>query len=288
MTYRTEKDDNGDEALYLTAIIHQNIVDLDWAHEEDDAETYGQRCRARFKTLLDEGDPSFPPQNAVLTVRLYRRGDAMVSNVACADGYQKQAIRLAEEAALGIYDEVYPDVAQMARAFVEENVENVKRFAADDRLPHLAAKVGEQLAAEQFLPHLLNSAKSDLQKAGAVVQKIGWRVNQGMVLSPFRIPYEKRRFFRAVAEVSRRVNADAIVYVCDGYELSPNGERTGAETLVIMWINPDGTCVSKGVIYTRRKHPQIESDIIAFSADLAVVPESKQSLVPAWGSYKPN
>jgi hypothetical protein len=288
MTYRTEKDDNGDEALYLTAIIHQNIVDLDWAHEEDDAETYSQRWLARFEALVNAGGPSFPPESALLTLRLYRRGDAMVSNVACADAYRGQAIRLAEEAALGIYDEVYPDVAEMAHAFVAENVENVKRLAADGALPLLAAKVGEKLAAEQFLPHLLDSAKSDLQKSGEVVQKIGWLVNKGMVLFPVRIPYEKRRFFRAVAEVARRVNADAVVYVSDGYELNPNGERTGAETLVIMWINPDGTCVSKGVIYTRRKHPQIESDIITFSTDVATTPESKQSLVPAWGSYQPN
>jgi hypothetical protein len=289
MNYRTEKDEKGDEALFMTAIVHDNIVDLDWPHEEDDAETYGQRCLARFKTPMNADTHSSPPKSAVLTLRLYRRGDVSVSGIACSDDYRDEATRLAEEAALAIYDEVYPDVGQEARAFIEKSIEDVKRFAADDTFRRLAVEVGKQIAADQVLPDLLDSAKADLVKTGEVEQRIGWMANKGMALIPIGSPpFEKYRYFRAVAEVARRVNADAVVYVSDGYELSSSGERTGIETLVIMWINRDGTCVSKGVSYTRRKHPQLKGDIITFSADLATAPGSTQNLVPAWGDYQPN
>jgi hypothetical protein len=238
---------------------------------------------------VNAGSPSSPAKSAVLTLRLYLRGNAMVSNVACADDYRDEAIRLAKEAVLGIYDEVYPDVAQEARAFVEENVEMVMRVAADSKLSVLAVEEGEQLSPDQFLPYLLDMAKAGLAKTGEVVQRIGWLVNNRMALFPFGTPpLEKYRFFTAVAQVARRVTADAVVYVSDGYELSSSGERTGVETLVIMWINRDGTCVSKGVSYTRRKHPQLKGDIITFSADLATAPGSTQNLVPAWGDYQPN
>ena len=289
MTYETEKDENGNEALFMTAIVHDNIVDLDWAHEEDDAETYGQRCLARFKTLVNADTHSSPPKTAMCTMRLYRQGNAVISNLACHDDYRDEAMRLAKKAAIDMYDSVFPDVAEAARAFVEESVHLVNRFAADDTFRRLAVEAGKQIAADQVLPDLLDSAKADLVKTGEVEQRIGWMVNKGMALIPIGSPpFEKFRYFRAISEVARRVNAEAVVYVSDGYELSSSGERTGVETLVIMWINRDGTCVSKGVSYTRRKHPQLKGDIITFSADLATAPGSTQNLVPAWGDYQPN
>jgi hypothetical protein len=283
MTYRIEKFDDDMEALLMMAIVRDNVVDLDWLHDEDDPESHAQRCLARVKTIFDTNASSYSPQTAFLMMRLYRRGDVAISSMGCADGYRDQAMRLAKEAALDLYDSVFPDVAEMARAFVEENVENATRLAADSKLSDLAIEQGEQLSPDQFLPRLLDLAKANLTETGEVVQRIGWLVNQGMALIPIgRPPLEKYRYFRAVGEVARRVNADAIVYVSDGYELSPSGERTGAETLLIMWINPNGTCVSKGVSYTRR------SDIVTFSTDLASAPESKQNLVPAWGNFRPN
>jgi len=162
MTYRIEKVDDGMEALLLMATVRDNVVDLDWPHDEDDAGSYAQRCLAKVKTI-GEPNASYPPQTAFLMMRLYRRGEVFVSGMSSADGYPGQAIGLAEEAALGIYDEVHPEVAVAAKALVEESVEEVKRFAADDALPILAAKLGEQLAPDQFLSHLLEKAKVDLR-----------------------------------------------------------------------------------------------------------------------------
>ncbi len=91
--------------------------------------------------------------------------------------------------------------------------------------------------------------------------------------------------------MARRVNAEAVVCVADGYTLTPAGERTGEEMLMVCWINPDATCVSKAAAYTRRKHPQVDHDIITFS--LQDTPdtsphEMRQNIVPPWGTYQPN
>jgi hypothetical protein len=210
--------------------------------------------------------------------------------MSCADGYRDEAMRLAKKAVIDMYDSVYPDVAQAARAFVEESVDIVKRFAADDTLPRLAVAAGKQLAADQFLSHMLDEAKADLAKTGEVEQRIGWFVNQGMALIPIGTPpFEKYRYFRAIGEVARRVNADAVVYVADSYRLSPNGERTGQEYLQVWWVNPDGSCVSRGLAYARRKHPLVPQEIIDFLPD-TFPPDSrmKQNIIPAWGSYQPH
>jgi len=272
MTYRIERFDNDLEALSLTAIVRDGVVDIDWLHDHDDADSYSQRCLARVKTILDPDAASYPPQTAFLMMRLYRRGDVSVSGMSCADGYRDEAMRLAKKAVIDMYDSVYPDVAQAARAFVEESVDIVKRFAADDTLPRLAVAAGKQLAADQFLSHMLDEAKADLAKTGEVEQRIGWFVNQGMALIPIGTPpFEKYRYFRAIGEVARRVNADAVVYVADSYRLSPNGERTGQEYLQVWWVNPDGSCVSRGLAYARRKHPLVPQEIIDFLPDTTAV-----------------
>jgi hypothetical protein len=87
MTYRTEKDKNGDEALFMIAIVRDDSVELDWVHQEDDAESYRQRCLARVKTIGDSGASSFPPQTAFLMMRLHRRGNVTISGMACSDEY---------------------------------------------------------------------------------------------------------------------------------------------------------------------------------------------------------
>jgi hypothetical protein len=289
MTYRTEKDENGNEALFMTAIVHDNIVDLDWPHEKDDAETYSQRCLARLTTRVTADTHSFPPKSAVLTMRLYRRGDAMLTNIACGEDYRDEAIRLAEEAALGIYDEVFPEVAKLAREFVLENVESTMLVAADSQLSVLTVEEGEEISPDEFLPRLLCLAKANLEETGEVAHQIGWLVNNRMALFPFPMPpLEKYRYFRAVAEVARRTNADAVVHISDAYELTADSERTGREILMVSWVNPDGTCTNTAAGYTRRKHPQLKRDIITFSPDALDAQGMTQILVPAWGSYRTN
>ncbi len=182
MTYGIEKDEEGNEALYINATVRDNIVELDWVRAEDDAESYGQRCLARVKAIANADTSSLAPESACLMMRLYRRGDVMISDMACADGYREQAIRLAKEAALGIYDEVYPDIAAAAQAFVQENIENVKRLGAADFRPFLKTNDENRMAADQFLPRLLELAKTDLEKSGEVVQRIGWLVNNVMAV----------------------------------------------------------------------------------------------------------
>jgi hypothetical protein len=260
---------------------------LDWVREEDDEESYAQRGLARVKAIAN-ADTSFPPETAFLTMRLYRRGDVMVSVMACADDYREEAMRLANEAARALYDSVYPDVALAAQAFVDESIKNVERFASVDVLSLLEAGAGKQLAADQFLSHLLDQTKTELAQTGEVVQRIGWHVHNGMALLPIGTPpFEKYRYFRAVAEVAKKVGAEAVVYVSDGYQLDLNGERTAEEILSVMWINPNATCVTRGVSYTRRKHPQLDHDIITFTLDIAAH-ESEQNIVPAWGSCHAN
>jgi hypothetical protein len=291
MTYRIEKDEEGNEALYMNATVSNNMVELDWVHVEDDEQSYAQRGLARIKTIANTDTSTFPPESAFLALRLYRRGDVMISGISCADEYRERAIQLAKEAALGIYDEVYPDVAVKAQAFVQESIENVKRLGAVDLRPFLEANEENQVAADQFLPQLLEQSKIDLEKSGEVVQRIGWLVDNVMALLPGAAPFEKYRYFRAVAEVARRVNADAVVCVSDGYQLDPAGERTGEEVLLVSWINPDATCVSMAAVYSRRKHPQVDHDIITFSVKetLDAAPhEGKQNLIPAWGIYRTN
>ena len=221
-------------------------------------------------------------------MRLYRRGDVFVSGMACADEYREQATRLAKEAALGMYDSAFPDVAAKAQAFVEENITDLQRLAAINLDPILEAGAGKQLAPDQFLPHLLDQAKSELEEAGEVVQRIGWLVHNRMALVPGAQPFEKYRYFRAVSEVARKANADAVVLVMDGYQLGPDGERTGEEILAATWINPDGTCAIVGAGYKRRKHPQLRNDIITFSPNIAPLGKANQNLVPAWGMYQQN
>ena len=289
MTYKVEKDENGNEALFMTAIVHDNIVDLDWPRGEDVAETYGQRCLAKFNTLMKDGSLSFAAKSAVLTLRLYRRGDAMVTNIACGEDYRDEAIRLAEEAALGIYDEVFPEVAKLAREFVLENVESTMLVAADSQLSVLTVEEGEEISPDEFLPRLLCLAKANLEETGEVAHQIGWLVNNRMALFPFPMPpLEKYRYFRAVAEVARRTNADAVVHISDAYELTADSERTGREILMVSWVNPDGTCTNTAAGYTRRKHPQLKRDIITFSPDALDAQGMTQILVPAWGSYRTN
>jgi hypothetical protein len=226
-------------------------------------------------------------------MRLYRRGDVSVSGVACDDGYREQAIRLAKEAALGIYDEVYPDVARVAQAFVEESIENVKRFAVVDVHSLLDNEAGKPLAADQFLPRLLELAKIDLEKSGEVVQRIGWLVNNVMALVPGAPPFEKYRYFRAVAEVARRVGAKAVVYLSDAYVLAADGQRTGQEMLQAAWVNPDASAVAACQIYTRRKHPMVPQAIINFAPEEASsaepsISKMEQHLIPAWGLHRPD
>jgi hypothetical protein len=289
MKYRTEKFEDDNEALLLMAIVRNNTVDLDWLHDEDDAESYAQRCLTRFKAIGDPDASSQLPQTAFLMMRLYRRGDVLVSGSACADDYRDEALRLAKEAALDLYDSVFPDVAEMAREFVEENVERAMRIAADDKLSNLAVQEGEQVSPDQFLPHLLDLAKAGLAETGEAVQQIGWLVNNRIALFPFGMPpLEKYRYFRAVSEVARRINASAIVHISDAYQLTADGERTGTEMVMVTWVNPDGTCSSTAAGYTRRKHPQLRRDIITFSLDAVGTEGMTQKLVPAWGSYRTN
>jgi hypothetical protein len=117
MTYKIEKDDDDNEALSVNAVIHDNTVELDWVSEEDDAETYAQRILARAKTIAHVESSSVVPQSAFLAMRLYRRGDVFVSGIACADGFREPAIRLAKEAALGMYDSAFPWTGSMCTHF---------------------------------------------------------------------------------------------------------------------------------------------------------------------------
>ena len=288
MTYRIDKDENGEEALIMTAIVHDNTVDLDWVHPDDDVEGFAQRCLVRSRSLMGP-NYSLPSQNAVFTLRLYRRGDLAVSGMFCEDGFREQAIRLATEAAIDLYDEVYPDAALAAEAFIEESIATVRQFAAIPARPHLEGEMGKLLAPDELLPSILASAKTELGRTGKVVQRIGWRVPNAMAsIAIGTAPYEKYRYFRAVSEVARRVDADAVVYLSNAHQLGPTGKRTGTEVLGVMWINPDGTCVSKCVSYTRRTNPQLKHDIITFWPEDASVQILTQNLVPPWGPYHPD
>lgn len=285
MTYRIDKDENGEEALIMTAIVHNKTVDLDWVHHDDDAKGFTQRCVVRSQALMGPNH-SLPPQSAVFTLRLYRRGDVAVSAMACEDGFREQAIRLATDAAIDLYDEVYPDVALAAAAFIEESILFVRQFAAIHARSHLEAGMGKLLAPDELLPSILASAKTELERTGHVGQRIGWRVQNAMAkIAIDTAPYERYRYFRAVSEVAKRVDAEAVVCLSNSHQLGPTGKRTGTEVLVVMWINPDGTCVGKCVSYTRRTSPQLKHDIITFRSEDASAQISTQNLVPPWGPY---
>jgi hypothetical protein len=288
MNYGIEKDEEGNEALYMNATVRNNRVELDWVHVEDDDQSYAQRGLARIQAITSTDTPSFPPESAFLAMRLYRRGDVVTSVMVCADGFREQAVRLATEAVLDLYDSVFPDVATKAHAFVEKNIKDVNHLAVMNVDPILEAGVGKQLAPDQLLPHFLDQAKAELEETGEVVQRLGWFVNNRMALVPAAPPFEKYRFFRAVSEVARRVNADAVVQVSDCYRVSCRGERTGEEILTVSWINPDGTCAIMASGYTRRKHPLLSNDIITFSTDISAPSRSEQNLIAPWGSFQPN
>ena len=269
----------------MTAIVHNNTVDLDWVHPADDVEGFAQRCLVRSRALRGPSH-SLPSQNPVFTLRLYRRGDVAVSAMACEDGFREQAIRLATEAAIDIYDEVYPDVALAAEAFVEESTAFVRQFAAIHARPHLEAGMGKLLTPDELLPSILASAKTELERTGEVVQRIGWRVQNAMAsIAMDTAPYEKYRYFRAVSEVARGVDADAVVCLSNAHRLGPTGKRTGTEVLAVMWIDPDGKCVTKCVSYTRQANPQLKHHIITFWPEDASAQVSTQNLVPPWGPY---
>ena len=72
MTYKIEHDELGEEVLYMTAIIQDNIVDLDWAREDNDAAAYVQRGMEKFKKFFvpDADSESLPRGSAALTLRL--------------------------------------------------------------------------------------------------------------------------------------------------------------------------------------------------------------------------
>jgi hypothetical protein len=144
MTYKSDKDDNGDRALSITAIIRNDTVELDWLRSDDDIEAFGQRCSVSTLTLAGP-NRSLLPRTAALTLMLHRQGNIVISGMACDDDYRDEAMRLAKEAALALYDEVYPDVAVQAQAFVEERIENVRRLGAVNVLPCLETGWGKQL-----------------------------------------------------------------------------------------------------------------------------------------------
>jgi hypothetical protein len=287
MTFKIEKDDNGDEALYMTAIVHDTTVDLDWVHSDDDGESYVQRGLDRFQNFTNP-DHSLTPKSAILTMRLYRRGDIFIKGMACSNEFREEAIRLAKDAALNLYDQVFPEIATIANAFVEESIQNVQGLPIENIFARYAAGEGKELAAGELLTNLLEMAKSELVKTGHVVQRIGWRVRDALALFPIGgPPFEKYRYFRAVSEVARRVDADAVVYLSDGYIRGTDGQRTGDEVLQSVWVNPDASSVTAAVAYRRRRHPQVPQDIIEFLPDI-FPPDSKitQNLIPAWGVYQ--
>jgi hypothetical protein len=289
MTYPIGKDEDDNECLFVTAIIRNKVVELDWIRAEDDATSSGSRVAAIVETLASPDTP-LPPETAFLTMRLYRRGDVGVTLSVCADSFRDEAVRLGKQAAIDVYDAVFPATALEARTFVKESINEIKRQGAVDALESEAGEQGAQSDADQLLPYLLNKAKAELANTGTLTQQIGWLVNNSITLVEGAPPLEKYRYFRAAAEVAEKVGAQAIVQISDNYETNLTGERTGAEIIVVSWIKPDGSSVNAAAIYTRRKHPELDRDIITFSPDdaLGTPNEGKQNLIPAWGSYQPN
>jgi hypothetical protein len=261
MTYQIEKDDDSGEFLLINSFVDNDAVKLEWPQGKDDRNALVLRSLEIMKSIANANDSSFAAKKAFFVLQL---------------------LKVAKEAALQMYDDVFPDVAQHAQAFVEEMVDEVKRVAACDPMQLARAGAGENVASDQYLTYLLNEFKTELGKTGAVSQRVGWLVAGGMALLPITPPPERHRYFKAIAEVAQKVNAEAVVLVTDAYQLSPDGERTGDEILSVMWIHPDSTCMTTAVGYTRRKHPNLGKDIIAFSPDIPTH-ASTQSLIPAWG-----
>lgn len=53
MAYKTDKDEEGNEVLYMNASVRKNTVELDWVHVEDNEQSYTQRGLARVETIAN-------------------------------------------------------------------------------------------------------------------------------------------------------------------------------------------------------------------------------------------
>jgi hypothetical protein len=147
----------------------------------------------------------------------------------------------------------------------------------------------EQITDDSILSSLLAELKKELEESGEVTQKIVWQVNGLIIITYMEVPFEKYRFFRDVSEVAKQVGAEGILYLADAYTLDENGNLSGPEALSATYINPDGSCTTESVYYTRTKRPQ-GKDLITFVPPPTdrLAGEPGQNLIPAWGTYITN
>lgn len=194
---------------------------------------------------------------------------------------------LVKETVLNMYDTVFPEMKHCMDKWIDYQAALASGMAGTD-LDKMGLTQQEVGHISNLLPMLLDMHRQKLRDDGEVDQMIGWLHRDKMCLVPVTVPYEKYRFFRGVSEVARRIDAEAVVLITDGYVLE-NGSRTGTEVLSAMYINPDATCSMASAHYTRRRHPQVTQDIIDFLPEYPGDKEANekrghnQHLVPAWG-----
>jgi hypothetical protein len=108
-------------------MITNNVVQRDWVRPEDTPTSYADRLQSRANAL----GSSLSSKSGAVMMRLYRKGNVMTVAVAPRD-LDEHTQKLATDATLAMYDDVFPDAAEQARTFIADSCEFIKTGTSDN------------------------------------------------------------------------------------------------------------------------------------------------------------
>jgi hypothetical protein len=209
-----------------------------------------------------------------------------VGSLACRKDFESRA----RKAIAGLYDHVWPEIANLATQFLIRTVSDLQRLERDAS----AAIPSEDLIVYRFdseemselLLRILGSEEREFLHQGRIRAKVGYYFPNGVtVVIPLDLPdYNngKYRMAQAVTEAAQLAGATAIISISEGWvRNSDTEERTGDESLQVFVIRSDGTIANAATGIYRRDGAQLS---VVSPIKLSDVRNemAEQDLFPAW------
>ena len=91
---------------------------------------------------------------------------------------------------------------------------------------------------------LLQAVEKEYLADGEIDARLGWMISgEPSPLLRCPIPYEKYRWSQSVSNIARKLNADALIFITEGFVRSDTEpyERTGQLTLIGQLIDSNGS-----------------------------------------------
>jgi hypothetical protein len=204
--------------------------------------------------------------------------------------YEQRGKELARRAAENLYDKVWPFVGQVSQKFVDDmvaHINSIDSLVGGPRMQQaIAAGAIDPILQAASMGDLLRKALFEEEKEflakGAITQKIGFvTARGGAAMIPAKVPYEKYRWGRAVAEIARKVNARQIIQITDAFGRDPEtGKRTEEELLLGFLISPDGSIEASaaGVYEKGGGRVRVKQGIHVIDKEGVAI----QEVIPAW------